>query len=291
MQLMALRGAADAEASDTGTGMAKDRKRIDEELVSIDCLAHCLKEQCGCSQVEIEREPDDPPDFWVTVDGVRFAAEVTSIVTEQSYRANALKLKRAIENSARETGALIGKFVLTLERHPTLPQSSTREWRDLVDQAKSFIETTALTESTKEFPLLKSPDGHLRIRKICSQGSTLGLCGPACAKWEGEIQDDLCKLMQDSVNKKRTKLKNKSVPSSCPRVLLLFYDAYGFGDVEDAQKALLRVDGYDWFHSVFWAASFTNRENELYPKEPGRRGAFLYSSDNRWWICPSSKST
>ena len=111
------------------------------------------------------------------------------------------------------------------------------------------------------------------------------------AKFEGQTQDELYQLMQKAVSQKREKLEKKGVPSQCPQAILLFYDAHRYGDTEDAQRALLRVDGYDWFHSVFWAASFTNRPNELSPDEPGRKGIFLYSSNGDWWMNPTSESS
>ena len=58
--------------------------------------------------------------------------------------------------------------------------------------------------------------------------------------------------------------------------------AYGYAEGEDAKIALRGVHGYDWFHSIFWARSFTDRTNELYPEEPGRIGLFLYTKEDRW---------
>ncbi len=270
---------------------AEVQKRIDEEIVCADCFAHCLKHQYGCGKVTVERQDDDPPDFWITVDGIRFAAEVTSVVTGQAYGANARKLKRSIAQSAKEEGALSGTYALIMMRHPRLPRSGSGEWRALVAQATSFIRATRQADSSEQSRLLADSDGHLDMKKVSSQSATVGLLGTTSAKWEGEIQDELRALMQTAADQKRVKLEKKGVPSQCPRVVLLLYDAYGFGDLEDAQKALLDVDGYDWFHSVFWAASFTDRPNDLSAEEPGRKGAFLYSRKDAWWRSPTMGST
>ncbi len=48
------------------------------------------------------------------------------------------------------------------------------------------------------------------------------------------------------------------------------------------KQALLKVQGYEWLHSIFWAASFTDRSNTLYPGKPGRGGVFLYSKKEEW---------
>ncbi|MGA2275020.1 MAG: hypothetical protein ABSH00_15805 [Bryobacteraceae bacterium] len=180
--------------------------RLDHENVSIDSLVHYLKERCGCQDVQHRKvaRGDDPPDFWLSIDGKTFAVEETSIAEEATVK--------GIDNARRK-------------------------------------------------------------------GSTHGFLG---AKWEGEAQDELTALMQHAVSCKRSKLEQKGVPEQCRDIILLLYDAYGYGDAGDAGKALLRVRGYDWFHSVFWAESFTDRHNELYPHEPGRTGRFLCTKEGQW---------
>jgi len=262
-------------------------KRIDEEMVCADSLVHCLRYQCGCHEVTVEREEDDPPDFWFTIEGKRYAGEVTSIVTSQGYHAHCRKLEDAIRNSSKEGGSIIGTYALLIMRHPKIPRSTSSKWRDLVRQATSFVSATRDVESTGEARLLEDPDGHLDIKKVSGQGATVGTIGATEFKWEGEVQEELRELIEERVKEKRQKLEKKGIPALCPRMMLLLYDAYGFGDLEDAQKALVGVPGYDWFHSVFWAASFTDRPNELSPSNSGRVGRFIYSANGRWWRSPT----
>ena len=171
----------------------------DHECVSVDSLAQCLKGHGH--QVQVEPEEHDPPDFWLFIDGKKFAVEETSIVTQENVT------------------------------------------------KKGFV----------------------------------GL------RWEGEAQADLARLIQDAVSRKRRKLE--SVAQHCRDIILLLYDAYGYGDADDAKIAFREVHGYDWFHSIFWAAaSFPDtrsltprvRPNELYPREPGRLGFFLYTKEDGW---------
>ena len=175
-----------------------------------------------------------------------------------------------------------------MTRRPKLPRHASSEWRDLVRLATSFIQATRSVASTDKYCLLKDGHGYVGIRKVSAEGATVGLLGPVEVKWEGEIQEELCQIMRQIIAEKRRKLEKKGVPDECPQIMLLLYDAHGYGDTEDAQKALLKVEGYDWFHSIFWAASFTDRANEISPQNPGRNGTFLYSRNENWWQSPTT---
>jgi hypothetical protein len=267
----------------------RKRTRIDEELVCADCLVHCLKAKYGCTDVLVARSDADPPDFWITVDGKEFAAEVTSIVHQQGYRADCIKLKDQVMASSKSRGLLEGKYLLYVERDPMLARTGTPERHGLIQAAVSFIRATGGAQTTPEVLLLKDRHGKLTISKVSSRGASVGLMAVVGARWEGDVQDELRDLIQAAVHKKRGALERKGVPARCPRTMLLLYDAYGFGDLDDAQGALLKADGYDWFHSVFWAASFTDRPNELSPENPGRLGVFLYSRNRDWWQQPAGE--
>ncbi|MBN1943081.1 MAG: hypothetical protein JW849_07280 [Phycisphaerae bacterium] len=259
-----------------------NNKRIDEELVCADSLSHNLRQYCGCSDVQVQREKNDPPDFWVYVDNRRYAVEITSIVTEQAYLATCRAFKDAVEDFAKNHSDLKGSYVLQIKRKPQLPHRESREWHALVIEAATFIQKTVSNESIEEFPVLKGRQGCLSIRKVDTEGATVGFVLTE-GKWQGDIRKDLQELMQKAVEIKRSKLEKKGIPDQCPEIILALYDAYGFGKLDDAQYALLQTIGYKWFHSVFWATSFTNRNNELYPDSPGRDGKFLYSRIPHWW--------
>ena len=269
----------------------KPCKYIDKEIVSMDCLAHHLKDVHGCD-CDVQRVPQgrDPPDFWMSVDGERFAVEVTIIVTSEPYHARCRELKDDIKTAMMDCAGTTGTYALVVSGHPALPKKKQKEWHDLVSRALCFVSTTQHVPSTDQHHLLEDGRSRLGIQKLNNEAATVGLLGPYGAKWEGEVVDELRKLMHDAVVKKRQKLENKGVPAECSRIILVLYDAYGYGDIEDAQKALLQVEGYDWFHSIFWAASFTDRANILSPAEPGRLGDFLCSKDRRWWHRPPTAS-
>jgi hypothetical protein len=264
--------------------------RIDEEWVSVDCLAHYLRTVCRCGNVQVRKASDDPPDFWIAVDRDTFAAEVTSIVTDAGYRARGMALKEVIKRSMCEDIGNRGTYALLTMRQPELPRRNTREWNALIAEALAFIRDTQEVPSTDQHPLIEGKNGRLGIRKLRNDGATVGMAGVARVKWEGDIQDELCELMQHAILAKRSILEKKDVLQQCSGIMLILYDAYGYADVEDAQKSLTKTEGYDWFHSIFWAASFTDRVNELSPGEPGRQGKFLFSKEAKWWNSPTCAS-
>jgi len=264
--------------------------RIDEEWVSVDCLAYYLKNICRCGDIQIQKATDDPPDFWIAVDGGLFAAEVTSIVTDAGYRARGMALKDAIKRSMCEDIGNRGTYALLTMRQPELPRRNTKEWNALVTESLAFIRDTREVTSTDHHPLIEGKNGRLGIQKLGNDDATIGILGAAGVKCEGDIQDELCELMQHAILTKRGILEKKEALQQCSGIMLLLYDAYGYAEIEDAQKALTKTVGYDWFHSIFWAASFTDRVNEFSPGEPGRQGKFLFSKEAKWWNSPTCAS-
>ena len=102
------------------------------------------------------------------------------------------------------------------------------------------------------------------------------------AKWGGEVREELSRLIQKRIEVKWELLKKKGVLDQCPNVILLLYDAYNYGTIEDVRKAFLNIKGYEWLHSIFIALSSSDALNRLYPDSPGRKGVFLYSKNKLW---------
>ena len=76
--------------------MNQESNRIDEELVCIDSFVQCLKQNFGLNEILVEREENDPPDFWVTIENVKYVVEVTSIVSNYGYEAYAKDSKKRL---------------------------------------------------------------------------------------------------------------------------------------------------------------------------------------------------
>ena len=266
----------------------ENRRRIDEELVCADCLANCLKETVGCQCVNVAPVEDDPPDFWFTIDGQRFAVEVTSIVARQHLRASYQNLAETIASAAKQQEAMKGRFALVVHGDPRPPRQALKKGKDMVQKATDFVVSALNQGSTDELLLWSDRHGLLSIRKLSSNEASIGVIHVETPKWEAETREELCELMQERLDAKHQRLEEKR-NTEHNNTILVFYDATG-AEVSSAQQALLETEGYDWFHSVFWAASFTDRPNELWPGDPGRKGQFLYSENEVWWKASRSSN-
>jgi hypothetical protein len=255
---------------------------IDEELVCADSFVHYLKNSLGHKQVEALPEKDDPPDFWFIIDGVKYAAEITSIVKKQDYHAHCQELEQAVKSNVTENNIISGTYAIIINKQPELPKKTSPKWMALIESLGSFIQNCREYSRSEIINIIEDEQGKLGVQKISPDGSNIGLLGFMGIKHEGEVQEEIAELMKIRIQSKIKKLKKKGVHRVCPHIFLIFYDAFGFGDIKDARQALFKVDGYDWFHSVFWVASFTDRPNELWPQSPGRYGEFLYSKKKEW---------
>ena len=262
------------------SSIGNPRRRIDEELVSVDSLKHVLCTCCGCKDVYIHREQHDPPDFTVTIDGETFPTEATSIVSLQQYYAQCEEFARAIQDCADSLGVLSGKYAIIVSRLPCIPKPTSNDGRQIIDTAVGYIDATQRQDISSEVQLTKDRSGKISIKKVSPIGSIVGIMWGPTAMSEGEIQSQLATLIQQAVDNKKRRLQGAGIGTG--RAFLLLYDAFAYAEPQDALTAIQQVNGYDWFHSIFWAASFSDRKNTTYPEEPGRNGLFLFSNNPGW---------
>ncbi len=258
----------------------KANRRIDEELVSVDSLKHVLCTRCGCKEVHFHRERHDPPDFTAKIDGHAFPAEVTSVVSDQRYHAQCDEFAKAVRARADSLGILFGMYVLKVSRLPCIPKPTSQGGCQLLKAAVAYVDATREKGTSPEVRLAQDGSGKISIQKVSADGSRVVMVRFASAMWGTDIQRQLASLIQQAVDNKKRKLQDAGINSG--RALLLLYDAFAYGEPQDALTAMKQVNGCDWFHSIFWAASFFDRKNTTYPEEPGRNGLFLFSNNPGW---------
>ncbi|NTW70472.1 MAG: hypothetical protein HGB23_11645 [Chlorobiaceae bacterium] len=253
-----------------------------EERVCIDALVQYVKGVGAISVIEAQAEADDPPDYWLDVGVDRFAVEITSIVKDHGYDALCNAVHRSIKAEIESDDSVSGMYAVEFFRYPEIPKKWTSERRKLIADAVTKIRGLAGSEPDSESRIFQDKSGHITVSKWSAEGNTVGMCRIPEAKYEGDAQVELSLLLEQAIGKKFQKLQKKGVMAVCPDVILLLYDAYGYGSIETAKSALSNIKGYEWLHSIFWTASFSDRPNVMYPDSPGRAGGFLYSKSEDW---------
>lgn len=256
-------------------------KRIDEEKVCIDSFKFYLKDQFDCN-IEVHQEDNDPPDYWISVESQEFAVEITSIVENQSYHASITYLKNDIKKEIIQNKAIQGTYALVFKGTPEIPKRHSKQRASLIQNSIKLMLKLEPLYILDEDTLFKDDKGVIKITKCSDTGSTIGNIGPTEAKWEGQVEVELQELLKVRLDDKIEKLSKANPFKTHREYILLLYDAYGYGNHNNAQKALLSLDNYNFFHSIFWAESFTDKKNILYPNQPGRLGYFIFSKNPNW---------
>lgn len=256
---------------------------IDEEIVCVDSCRHLLITRCAAEVPAPKRLKNDPPDFEMTVNGQLHPVEVTSIAATETVarHAQSMAFAKLVRRRATDARILTGKYAISFTRSIQPPRPSSPAGRQLLVDSLAYINRTQNHNEVGEAELITALNGGtISIKKISREGSAVGALITDAAQWEGQTIADLSVLIQQCIDAKLRTLANHNVPAN--NTLLLLYDAHGYGTPDLIAEALLSVTGYTEFHSLYVAASFTNRTNDLSPSEPGREGIFLFSRNCNW---------
>lgn len=254
-------------------------KRIDEELVCIDALTYVLLNSCGCKTVTYERQTDDPPDFLVNIDQKEFPVEVTSITFLQGYDAQVRQFCSYLEKSAIKESILSGTYLLSVIGTPDIPKPTSIRGKELISTCISFMASTKDQETTSPRVFVEEFGGNLALEKS-SRNEKRILQAQTRVHWIADAQANMINLVEDAVRSKKEKLSKKGILEG--EAILLLYDAFAITDFDETQEAFSSVRNFDWFHSIVWVPTFSNRENINHPSEPGRGGIFLFSQNSAW---------
>ena len=258
----------------------KNSNRIDEEELCMNCFVDYLKHQIDCIEIQAKRETNDPPDFWLEVDGKKFAVEVTSLAKDVGYLPRCERLAKAIETEAEENGWLCGKYILDILGKPEIPKMNSTAWREVVEDGLRYIYQTINLSHANKMILQRDSKGVLRIEKLAKNGSAYVAVLSSNAKFEGPMQKEIRELIQEAINMKRSILEG--FITYCPEIILLLYDAYIYADIMDVRQAFKDIEGIDWFHSIFWVQGLKRNARKSSMKNIYSRGYFLFSKKKNW---------
>jgi len=198
-------------------------------------------------------QEDEPPDYFLYLDGIKYAVEVT-ILMEKTGVGN-LQLSQIaivtslwqlvddVEASARNGNFLRGAYLVSFSR----PIANLRNIRDqLFNDLLAYVRTTQNVSTAPEQVVFEHGKQKCTIKKMHDQKDYIGKAGPSGGKWEGEVVGEICDLLQERINSKHHKLSRIVGPK-----ILLLYDAYHFANMGMFKRCASKILSLASFHTVF----------------------------------------
>ncbi len=193
-----------------------------------------------------------PPDFFLTVDGQRFAVEVTQVMESLELGGLSITSRGAIDalqravaelrSAAKKVDLLRGFYHIHVCAIPNLraclPQIQGRVFHYLTETAnRRTAEPERIYDGKR--------DRHWTIRKLHDVGGDLvESMSIGDASWQAEIREELTQLLASAISIKAS----KPVNVSCARILLLV-DAYHCGEADDWRRTALPASAAS-FHTI-----------------------------------------
>jgi len=217
------------------------------------------------------------PDYYLKVKGVKYAVEVTTImekVTMGSKESSILtpyhslrRLVLEVEEKASNEDALSGFYSVFISS----PVTNFRKFRASIrEKMLKYVRCTQFDDSAPLEIIFDQP-GEKGLRQECTiekskiSPSKICLSGPMTGfKWEGEIQQEVCCLLQAMVTRKAHNLSQVPFPK-----ILLLLNAYPFVDSACYKQCVPTLTSLRDFHTIFIV-------------EDENRGYVLYTSGSDW---------
>lgn len=199
---------------------------------------------------------DEPPDYNLTLDGKRFAAEVTALIEqiklgseEVSIDTISKSLWRMVDEVEREAtirGALSGCYIIYLLE----PIEKLSKRKNLISQR--ILDYVVATKTDESFPqkVLLRQGGIARIA-IAKRASQPSLIAPIESiddsdGWEGDLRATACKLLQTAITVKSQKMSHLALPK-----ILLLLNHFPLVDFDYYSACVPEVTGLNTFSAVF----------------------------------------
>lgn len=216
-----------------------------------------LRKFFSSSDVKWEDVQDVRPEYYLFVDKVRYAVEVTTLV-EKIPVGGASPIEAAavfktlqdfvggVETAAKAEGNLRGKYVVYLT-----PIDNFACVRDEIQKGLlEYIRDTRNLEAASwkvVFRKITLPHQQLcQIQKVGSKPDKVYVSVAGMPKTGTDIIRGLCSLLNERLDTKVKLLKKITEPK-----ILLLLDEYVFSDPEDYKACLNQIPSLDSFHTVF----------------------------------------
>lgn len=201
------------------------------------------------------QDGDEPPDYYLYLSGTKYAVEITTLMgkskvgnlelPEIAIIASLEQLVNNVEESARRDGFLNGAYVVSFLR----PLSDFGKIRgQLSDDLLAYVRKTRDLSAAPEQVVFEQGIQKCTIQKLHNRNSNsyIGMVGPIGGKWEGEIAEEICLLLEERINDKYHKLRKIS-----DLKILLLYDAYHLASRAMYELCKSRMVCLHSFHAIF----------------------------------------
>lgn len=215
-------------------------------------LSDFLRGSLDCTDFVWEAGPskNEPPDYYLTVRGVKYAVEMTSTPTVvapprgnpiqiEAYRDAMRKLAEEATKRSIEAGSLRGYYVI----HTYRPIHDFRSQRErLLTNILSYVRETTGPNSAKRKAIERRGLGATTVEKIKPEPCLIEHTHSMLAR-EPTIATTTCELLRTVLKSKTKKLNSGSV--SEPRILVVA-NTYPFAEVPhyEATRELLELSSF-----------------------------------------------
>jgi hypothetical protein len=217
-------------------------------------------------------QKNEPPDYYLSVNKIRFAVEVTRLVrkeqvgTEKPLPVGIIRdfLKKfvsdEIEAVARDNGSLHGSYLVSFSK----PITNFAAVKDLIQsELLTFVSDTQLAGQASPQVVYKCCRQECQIEKLSNLDDKVFMGGPIISNWEGDAQAEVAQLIYDRLNEKTHRLRNINNPK-----ILLLHNKYQFSDLIRIWKKCIPAESpLDIFHAVFVVHGSKEAE-VLHSREP-----------------------
>ena len=232
-----------------------------------------LKKVISASTIFWKEVEKEPPEFYLSVNGMVYAVEVTILMQKVDVRAKKdlpVGIVRDLLNKfvideveavAKVNSWLQGTYLVSFSK----PITDFAKHKDLIQS--NLLDYISATQAANIAPpklVYKHNRQKCLIEKVHDEENKVGMGGPVISRWENETLVEVKQLLDNRLDEKQYRLRNITHPK-----ILLLHDKYYFADLEVYEACIPTVSSLESFHTVFIVGNIIE-------------GQVLYSQDSTW---------
>lgn len=228
------------------------KKRYDEELAksAFTKFLNTRPEQYKITWVAVPQE-FEPPDYYINIEGMRYAVEVTAIIDQIEINGRAyssLDISSSLRKFIDELEAIVksknmlrGGYAVGLSPLSNFPDRRG----ELLTKLLKYIERTQDMVKADEEVIIKSGYEYVSIQKLDDKESYVGEIISFTPRYKSESLEELSASLIYTLQYKTTKLSKISGP-----IILLILDSFNYLKGEDWQDVICQLEPVDRFHTI-----------------------------------------